>query len=190
MKRIISIFLLSITSFIAFSQENGNVYTKELGDKAYAEARYDDAVAIYEAVIAEEGATLPLYYNLGNAYYRTNNPGKAILNYERALSIDADDEDVKANLQFVQSMIVDKIPQDEVPFYKVWGRAFAGMFSKDTWGVIAVVTFITMLIALFFAIFKRNARKISIIIASVCLLFTTMSIPRVHRFTTILQKNF
>ena len=175
MKRIISIFLLSITSFIAFSQENENVYTKELGDKAYAEARYDDAVAIYEAVIAEEGATLPLYYNLGNAYYRTNNPGKAILNYERALSIDADDEDVKANLQFVQSMIVDKIPQDEVPFYKVWGRAFAGMFSKDTWGVIAVVTFITMLIALFFAIFKRNTRKISIIIASVCLLFTILS---------------
>lgn len=175
MKRIISIFLLSITSFIAFSQENESVYTKDLGDKAYAEARYDDAVAIYEAVIAEEGATLPLYYNLGNAYYRTNNPGKAILNYERALQIDADDEDTKANLQFVQSMIVDKIPQDEVPFYKVWGRGFAGMFSKDTWGVIAVVTFITMLIALFFAIFKRNTRTISIIIASVCLLFTILS---------------
>ena len=175
MKRIISIFLLSITSFIAFSQENESIYTKELGDKAYAEARYDDAVSIYEALIAEKGATLPLYYNLGNAYYRTNNPGKAILNYERALSIDADDEDAKANLQFVQSMIVDKIPQDEVPFYKVWGRAFAGMFSKDTWGVIAVVTFITMLIALFLVIFKRNFRTISIIIASVCLLFTILA---------------
>lgn len=175
MKRIISIFLLSITSFIAFSQENESIYTKELGDKAYAEARYDDAVEIYEALIAEEGASLPLYYNLGNAYYRTNNPGKAILNYERALQIDADDEDAKANLQFVQSMIVDKIPQDEVPFYKVWGRAFAGMFSKDTWGVIAVVTFITMLIALFLVIFKRNFRTISIIIASVCLLFTILA---------------
>lgn len=175
MKRIISIFLLSITSFIAFSQENESIYTKELGDKAYAEARYDDAVSIYEALIAEKGATLPLYYNLGNAYYRTNNPGKAILNYERALQIDADDEDTKANLQFVQSMIVDKIPQDEVPFYKVWGRAFAGIFSKDTWGVIAVVTFITMLIALFLVIFKRNFRTISIIIASVCLLFTILA---------------
>ena len=175
MKRIISIFLLSITSFIAFSQENESIYTKELGDKAYAEARYDDAVSIYEALIAAKGATLPLYYNLGNAYYRTNNPGKAILNYERALQIDADDEDTKANLQFVQSMIVDKIPQDEVPFYKVWGRAFAGIFSKDTWGVIAVVTFITMLIALFLVIFKRNFRTISIIIASVCLLFTILA---------------
>ena len=175
MKRIISIFLLSITSFIAFSQENESIYTKELGDKAYAEARYDDAVSIYEALIAEKGATLPLYYNLGNAYYRTNNPGKAILNYERALQIDADDEDTKANLQFVQSMIVDKIPQDEVPFYKVWGRAFAGIFSKDTWGVIAVVTFITMLIAFFLVIFKRNFRTISIIIASVCLLFTILA---------------
>ena len=57
----------------------------------------------------------------------------------------------------------------------MWGRAFAGIFSKDTWGVIAVVTFITMLIALFFAIFKRNTRTISIIIASVCLLFTILA---------------
>lgn len=175
MKRIITLFLLTITSFIAFSQENDNVYTKELGDRAYAEARYADAVTIYEAVIAEEGASLPLYYNLGNAYYRINEPGKAILNYERALLIDADDEDTKANLQFVQSMIVDKIPQDEVPFYKVWGNAFTGMFSKDTWGVIAVVTFIAMLVALFFSIFKRNTRTLSVVIASVCLLFTILA---------------
>ena len=95
MKNIISAFLLFILPVAAISQENTT--QKELGDKAYAESKFEDAVEIYEAALAEQGPSAALYYNLGNAYYRTNNPGKAILNYERALKIDADDEDAKAN---------------------------------------------------------------------------------------------
>ena len=128
MKKIIYVFLLLTAPFAAFSQD-GNGYDKELGDAAYAESNFNDAITIYEAVIAEQGGSLPLYYNLGNAYYRTNQPGKAILNYERALKIDANDEDTKANLEFVQSKIVDKIPQDDVPFFKEWSNAFFNLFS-------------------------------------------------------------
>ena len=46
MKNIISAFLLLVLPFAAVSQEN--LTAKELGDKAYAESRFADAVAIYE----------------------------------------------------------------------------------------------------------------------------------------------
>jgi hypothetical protein len=41
-------------------------------------------------------------YNLGNAYARAGKPGLAVLNYERALLLAPDDEDIEANLRYVQ----------------------------------------------------------------------------------------
>ena len=173
MKNMISAFLLLTLPLLAMSQENPT--PKQLGDKAYAESRYKDAVAIYEEVLAADGASAALYYNLANAYYRTNQPGKAILNYERALKIDAGDEDAKANLEYVQSKIVDKIPQDDVPFYRQWSNSFISLFSKDTWGIIGVVAFVTMLAMLFVYLFMSNGRRISMVAIVVSLLFTIVA---------------
>ena len=173
MKNMISAFLLLTLPLLAMSQENPT--PKELGDKAYAESRYKDAVAIYEEALAADGASAALYYNLANAYYRTNQPGKAILNYERALKIDAGDEDAKANLEYVQSKIVDKIPQDDVSFYRQWSNSFISLFSKDTWGIIGVVAFVTMLAMLFVYLFKSNGRRISMVVIVVSLLFTIVA---------------
>lgn len=174
MKKIISFILFLAISSVVNSQEIAEC-TKEAGDKAYSESRFDDAIAIYETMIAEQGASLPLYYNLGNAYYRNNQLGKAILNYERALRIDVGDEDAKSNLEFAQSKIVDKIPQDEIPFYKEWANSFCKIFSKDTWGIVGVVTFIIMLIMLFVYLFKRNMRRISLVIVLITLSMTILS---------------
>ena len=173
MKNIISAFLLLVLPFAAVSQEN--LTAKELGDKAYAESRFADAVAIYETALAEQGPSQALYYNLGNAYYRTNQPGKAILNYERALRIDANDEDAKANLEFVQSTILDTIPQDDVPFFRQWSNAFFGIFTRDTWGVVGVVSFVTMLAMLFLYLFKGNARKLSLVVVVISLFVTVIA---------------
>lgn len=174
MKKTISVFLLFIMPLMAVSQETAG-YTKELADKAYAESRFEEAAAMYEALIAEQGTSLPLLYNLGNAYYRCNQPGKAILNYERALLIDANDEDTKANLEYVQSKIVDKIPQDDIPFYEEWGNSFASLFSKDVWGVIGAVAFWTMLAMLFLCFVKGGARSWASAIAVISLIVTIIA---------------
>ena len=173
MKKVISAFLLLALPLVAMSQEN--LTQKELGDKAYAESRFADAVAIYENALANDGASAALYYNLANAYYRTNQPGKAILNYERALKIDAADEDAKANLEYVQSKIVDKIPQDDIPFYRQWSNSFIALFSKDVWGVIGIVSFVAMLAMLFLYLFRSNMRRVSLTVVVVSLLFTAVA---------------
>jgi hypothetical protein len=89
--------------------------------------------------------------------------------------MDAGDEDAKANLEFVQSKIVDMIPQDDVPFYRQWSNSLFGLFTKDTWGIIGVVSFVTMLVMLFIYLFKSNGRRISMLVAVISLLFTILA---------------
>ena len=174
MRKIIYLCLLLAMPFVSVAQEAA-VHTKQSGDDAYTDARFADAIEIYESVIAEQGGSLQLYYNLGNAYYRSNQPGKAILNYERALRYDANDEDTKANLEYVQSKIVDKIPEDEVPFYSEWANRFYALFSKDIWAVIGVASFAIMLAMLLLYFFKGNVRRPALIIATLSFAVTVLS---------------
>ena len=56
--------------------------TFEQANAAYADGRYEDAAAGYEALLAE-APDATLYYNLGNARYKQGELAQAILNYER-----------------------------------------------------------------------------------------------------------
>ena len=184
MRKIIYICLLLVLPLAAMAQETPR-YSKTQGDEAYAAARYADAIEIYESLLKEQEGNLSRYYNLGNAYYRDNQLGKAILNYERALRIDAADEDAKAKLEFVQNQIVDKVSHDEVPFYKEWWNAFTGIFTKDIWGIWGVVAFIGMLTALFFYFFRSGMRRTSLVVAIVCFVFTVVANFSAHSLNSI-----
>lgn len=164
-----------LTLPFAVSAQGSTGCTKELGDAAYSEARYNDAIAIYENLITNEGGSLPLCYNLGNAYFRSSHFGKAILNYERALKYDANDADTKANLAYAQSLMLDKLPEDDVPFYQKWGNSILGIFSENVWAIIGIASFIAMLISLFFYFFKNNLRKTSIIVAAISIIIVILA---------------
>ena len=120
MRRYIYILLFAVIPALAFSGETlrgSTPFTKEAGDSAYSQRRFAEAVEIYEKVIDNEGGSVELYYNLGNAAYRSNQLGKAILGYERALRIDPTDEDTRANLEFVQSRMKDEVPEQYEIFF-------------------------------------------------------------------------
>ena len=156
MKKIIYVFLLLTAPFAVFSQD-GNGYDKELGDAAYAESNFNDAITIYEAVIAEQGGSLPLYYNLGNAFFRSGMVGKSILSYERALRFDPTDKDTKANLEYALSMTKDEVAEQYELFFVTWFKAIVNTLSITSWAVMAVVAFILMLLLLLFFFFNQRA---------------------------------
>jgi len=70
----------------------------------YRDGRYAEAAAEYEKVVALGLESSPLYFNLGNAYFKVGDRGKAILYFERALRLHPNDPDVEANLAFAQSL--------------------------------------------------------------------------------------
>ena len=82
MKNILSICLTLFTLSLSAAP------IAQQADSAYNREAYGDAIRLYNEAIATEGPSTNLYYNLGNAYYRDNSLGKAILSYERALALD------------------------------------------------------------------------------------------------------
>ncbi len=70
----------------------------------YAQGQYAEAVEAYEVVLQAGLASGNVYFNLGNAYFKAGQAGRAILNYERARHFLPSDPDVAANLQFARSL--------------------------------------------------------------------------------------
>ena len=148
--------------------------TKEVADSAYAKGDYTSAVSLYESVIANNGEATDVYYNLGNAYYKTNEIAKAILNYERALLLDPSDSDIRFNLELAQSKTVDKVSEGYNIFFMQWLNSLINTFSMTTWCIVGVVSFIVLLVSLLLLFFNNNitVRKSSFTIALLMLLLT------------------
>jgi tetratricopeptide (TPR) repeat protein len=68
----------------------------------YAAGKFKAAIDEYESLVQAAQWNPSLFYNLGNAYFRINDYGRAILNYERALALDPHQPEARANLQLVR----------------------------------------------------------------------------------------
>ncbi|MBI4517376.1 MAG: BatD family protein [Deltaproteobacteria bacterium] len=73
----------------------------------YSEERYGEAAAEYERVLTSGWASASLYFNLGNAYFKAGDAGRAALNYQRAHRLRPRDPDVRANLGYAQELSGD-----------------------------------------------------------------------------------
>ena len=111
--------------------------TKAEADSVYAQGRYQQAINDYQALL-KQGASADLYYNLGNAYYRSENITQAVLNYERALLLSPGDRDIRFNLQLARSKTIDKIVPESEMFFITWYHALVNLMSVDGWARTAI----------------------------------------------------
>ncbi|MDE6361107.1 MAG: tetratricopeptide repeat protein [Muribaculaceae bacterium] len=131
---------------------SGEVLAQQ-ADSAYSADNFVMAEALYLKALEAGGSSSTLFYNLGNAYYRQGNLGKAIVNYERALKLDPTNADARANLEFVNSKITDKQIDSGSYMDSVW-EGTVGMFHADTWAIVALVLFAIFLGAIAAYIFS------------------------------------
>ena len=82
-------------------------------NRAYKEDRYQEAIAGYLRLIGKGYINGHLYYNLGNAYLRSGQLGRAILNYERARIMIPRDADLNFNLRYAIDQATDAISSDQ-----------------------------------------------------------------------------
>ena len=75
----------------------------------YERREYADAAQQYEALIDSGYEDAILYYNLGNAYFKNGDLGRAVLNYLRAEELSPRDADIRANLEFARARTVDRV---------------------------------------------------------------------------------
>ncbi|MDR3287038.1 MAG: tetratricopeptide repeat protein [Prevotellaceae bacterium] len=145
-----------------------------MANKLYNEGKYEDAVDIYEDILDEGLESSYLYYNIGNAYFKQNALGSAILNYERAYRLNPSDEDINHNLTLARTQIADKF--DEVPefFIITFFGKIKSLFAVNTWGVMGLLSFVIVLILALLFLFAPSLfiRRISFWIACFVLLFS------------------
>ncbi|NJN94350.1 MAG: tetratricopeptide repeat protein [Anaerolineales bacterium] len=80
-----------------------------VANEKYEAGDYAEASAIYEAILDSGLSHSSVYYNLGNAYFKQGDLGRAILNYRRAQSLDPRDGDIAVNLSIARAQTVDKL---------------------------------------------------------------------------------
>ncbi len=148
--------MMMLAVLLLMSMSANAKVTKQMADAEYAKENYQSAIQMYNEVLTQ-GVSADLYYNLGNAYFRTGNITKSILAYERALKLAPGDEDIRFNLQFARSKTPDKItPQSEM-FFVTWYKSLVNMTDSNSWATVSIVFFIIALVMMSFYLFAPNA---------------------------------
>jgi len=93
-------FLVIVSSATANAQSPDDLFRQ--GNELFEAKEYDSAIAVYGAIVSKGLESAPLYFNLGNAYFRNGDLGRAILYYHRAKKLNPDDDDIIGNLEFAR----------------------------------------------------------------------------------------
>ena len=93
-------YLFILFAFFAQGLQ-ANTPLVDSANAAYAKNSFTEAIKLYTSIL-KSNQSAAIYYNLGNAYYKSNNMAFAILNYERAKKINPNDEDINFNLKLVK----------------------------------------------------------------------------------------
>ncbi len=153
---------------------------------AYTKEDYETAIKLYEGLLKNNGESVAIYYNLGNAYYKSGKIAPAILNYERALLLDPGDKDIRFNLQMAKGRAVDKIEPIGHFFLTNWFIGVRNMAGADTWGTIGIVCFILFIFCLVLFFFSKIRRFKQVGFYSAIVLFLIVILSNIFGFS---QKN-
>jgi tetratricopeptide (TPR) repeat protein len=125
-------------------------------NELYTQGKYEEAAKAYEEILKTGVESPELYYNLGNAYYKSGLLPQAILNYERAKLLAPHDKDIEYNLQLAQSQTIDKIDKVGEFFLKTWIRSLRNKADSDTWAYMSIGFFAMIIAMLFLFYFSRT----------------------------------
>ena len=125
----------------------------EAANQAYDQGKFSEAKMGYEKLVEEGAWSANLFYNLGNANYRLGAPGRAMLDYERALALDPAHPEARANLALLRTQTGARRRAE------AWqDKVFVGQ-SADVWTVVAAASGWLALFGLALIFTSKRAEK-------------------------------
>jgi len=165
----LSAILWALVASSAFAQTD---FTK--ANQEYAQGHFAEAISGYETLVRAGQWSANLFYDLGNAYFRTGDFGRAILNYERALALERHHPEATANLQ---------IARDEahaLELQQSWPERYLQFASVNQYCLGAAIALWLAAFAIVMLIFARR-RSATLIAAFIfCLLIGAGAIYAVY----------
>lgn len=150
-----SIFILTLASFVSAAAHAASEAPQTAFYRAnalYAEGQYADAARAYEELAAAGYDGGALRFNLGNAYFKSGDIGRALLNFERAATWIPGDPDLEANLSYLRSLTGAEACRDTLPARTLFPLAArADTWSLAVWATaLATLSFLALAAARWF----------------------------------------
>ncbi len=144
----------------------------------YINGDFSSAIEGYIAIEEQGLFSDKLYFNLANAYYKSDDLARAILYYQKALMISPNDKDIVYNLSVAQGQIKDQI--DEIPelFFSKWVNSISHIFNCTGWTILSLIALIIALTsALLFLLsssltLRKSGFGIGLLAAILCVVST------------------
>ena len=164
------LILLSSVSTFVFSQQEELTSIFEDANRLFLEQKYDAAAARYESIINNGYESGELYYNLGNAYFKSGKIQFAILNYERARKLISNDDDLNVNLQLARLQLKDNVEAIPELFIYQWADALLTLFRLETMLNLMYGLFLLALGSFSYFLFARTyeQKRISLMSGILC----------------------
>jgi tetratricopeptide (TPR) repeat protein len=115
----------------------------DTANRFYAQGKFAEAATVYETIVAGGSANATLYFNLGNAYFKSGQLGRAIASYRRAERLAPRDPDIAANLRFARN----HVSGSDAPHANLFHRTLDRL-TLNEWTLLAAVAVWTCLILL------------------------------------------
>jgi hypothetical protein len=144
----------------------------------FSKGRFQDAIKGYQTLVDSKQWSAPLFYNLGNAYFRTGDFGRAILNYERALALDPRHPETAANIA---------LAREETRSAELQNGRIDILLNRVTTNqvvIAATITFWLMVFAVTLMISSRRRSTLVLTTAVMAFLVTIASVAAVYRIET------
>ena len=117
MKRFLLVFtaitlLLAVSYSQIFAQSGGETRSMQTANQLYENGQFAHAAALYQQLVDQGIQNDALYFNLGNAYFKSEDVGHAILYYRKAAQLDPRDDDIQNNLKIARTQRIDQYEQE------------------------------------------------------------------------------
>jgi Putative Zn-dependent protease, contains TPR repeats len=164
MKKICLIFiLLSVLSSFAHCaeepQDPQSLFYK--ANSLYEKREYENASEEYAKILKLQTESGPLYFNIGNTFFKMGKIGYAILAYKKAQRLMPGDSDLKSNLAYAESLTEDSSLQTPPQNKIAWLFKFPFReYSLNTVSIILAALYLILIAMLLTGIinpiFKRR----------------------------------
>lgn len=194
------VFILIATFSLATFAQSGTDYYFEQGNQAYRDGNYQEAIDWYQKILDTGYESGRLYYNLGNCYYKTDQIGRAILNYEKSKKFLPNDSELQFNLELARLKIIDRIETPPRFFLFEWWDQIKNFYTISQLTNLVLLSYIVSAAILVAFLFLKadRIRKIlfstfiiTLILTLFCgyLLFANIHEEKTNQYGIVLSPN-
>ena len=147
-KPFIIFFLIFWAGTAVASNSNNDLWHK--ANELYTQKQYDSALVYYNRLLQSLPENPALHYNIGNAHYRLNHVGLAILHFEKSLRFEPDNKQAQDNLSLANARIQNPLPAIPPIFFVRWWEQLVQTFSSNTWAWLTFLFFAGILAVIYY----------------------------------------